>query len=176
HRRSPPARAVDSGDLRVDAPDGDKKSGHRRDQSQPGRHSQRRRRKSDVARESKPDEFTQRVFWFAGMPRVAFIFDADLTESYPTAQPAQEPVPLFERDQSVDHAAVQETKLPGVERHIDLRDGPQRAIEDGVSGALPERLLTLLPHSVNDIITLPPMFYELFEQLGRVLKIGVHQN
>ena len=73
--------------------------------------------------------------------------------------------------------AVDEAEVADVERHLDLGDLVEAAVEPGGGRPLEPRLaVALLADRVDDVVALAPARGELEHDLGRVLQVGVEHD
>ena len=72
-----------------------------------------------------------------------------------------------QRFQGVDHAAVEQREVAGVQRDGDVRRRPEQAIEHLVRDPHRERRDSAHADPVDDVPALEPLLVELGDQLGR---------
>ena len=83
---------------------------------------------------------------------------------------------LGELVESVDHAAVEQGEVAGVERDGHIRRGAEQAIERLVGDAHRQRRNPARSDAVDDVPAFEPLFVEVGNQLRRILEIAVEQD
>jgi hypothetical protein len=96
----------------------------------------------------------------------------------PTHHAAHEPVLLAKRAQGQHDRAAHQTEVSGVDGDRDAsQHGTQRTIEDRRREPLePTLAVALGPHAEHHLEALAPAHDHLLDHLGRILKIGVHDD
>jgi len=86
-------------------------------------------------------------------------------------------MPLARVAQRDDDAPAHEAEIAGVDRYRNVRQAPNRAVKDARRDDL-ERALARAPAArrVHDVVALTEFGEELSDQLGRILKVAVHQH
>jgi hypothetical protein len=118
-----------------------------------------------------------RILRRAAEARVAFVLDADLLVADPTHEAAQEAMFLARLRERVDHAPAHQAKVARVDRDRDVRQAPDRAVEDARGQEFEEALAAArLARGVHHVVALAPLLDDAFDQFGRILQIAVHQD
>src|SRR4029077_14748828 len=59
----------------------------------------------------------------------------------------------------------------------DVGTAPYEAVEDASGGALEDAFTaTAAAHAVDDLVALPPFRQHLWDELGRILKVRIHDH
>ena len=91
---------------------------------------------ADQAVDGQPGELPERVLGPAGLAGGAIVFQAHLPETHEAPEAADEPAPLGEAVERIDHAAVHQAEVAAVERDVQLADPTQGPIERPISQPL----------------------------------------
>ena len=121
-------------------------------------------------------ELREAVLRFAGVTCRTRVFEARLPQPHPRAKAAYEAITLGHRLQQIDNPPIDQRKVAGVERDVQVRDTTKQPVERLVRGALDEILLAPLPNRIDDVPALAPARDEIREDLGRILEIRVHDD
>jgi hypothetical protein len=107
---------------------------------------------------------------------MALVGEADLVETYPAADPSDEPIALGHRGEQIDNPAVHDAEIAGVQRDVNIRDALDQAIKASVRGTVQEPFLAMLANRKDHVVSLLPLRNKLRHDLRRVLEIAVHHD
>src|SRR5262249_26866104 len=106
----------------------------RREETEIRDEREREAAEADEAVHGQADEAAEGVLRLAGAAGGALVADADLTEADEGAQAADEAHLLRQMSQYLDDLAIHQAEVAAVERDVQIADGVQHAIEEGVTG------------------------------------------
>ncbi len=97
-------------------------------------------------------------------------------QSDPTADTAYKAVPFRHGLQQVHHSAVHDAEIAGIQRDLHVRHLAQHAVKGGIRHAFRPALLAPFADGVDYVVAGAPLRDELWQHLGRVLQIGIHDD
>ena len=148
--------------------------GHRGDAEAHGLHDLHRQGgEGEQAVVGQADEFAEGVLGGAGVPRGAFVLDADLFVPDPGPQAADKAVALGEAEHVADDAPPHDAEVAGVERNLDGGHGTEEAVEGEVGETLEEPLLARLADAEGDVGAVIDGGEQQADRLGGVLQVAV---